>query len=175
MSGYLLFLLMIPIYVFETLDTHGKIVMAVGTAVLLLLCLAVYLGKLAIRAAAFQRHPVFILRRWESGATASDFRLGYANHVKSLGCQVLWSRVLDPKKVALTVERHRNKIFLLCLDHVDRLTDTELRSFRRWRSEHDPDRSIIVLPTPSLASNKTLVAAPFEILTYDDLAEAWPS
>jgi hypothetical protein len=174
MSGYFLLLLIIPLYIYQTLDPHGKTVMLVGTAVILGLCLLVYLGRVALRAAAIQRHPVFILSRWERGASASDFRFGFANHVKSLGCQVLWSRVLDPRKVAMTVEKQRTKIFMLCLDNVEKLSELELKNFGRWRSEHEPDRSFIVLPAPSLAPNRDVITTPFELLTYEDLAQRCP-
>jgi hypothetical protein len=173
MNGYLLIFLIIPLYIYQTLGDHGKNVMLAGIGSLLLLGLIAYIGRyigrMVVKAASFTRHPTYILTHWERGVTALDFQSGFANHIKSLGCQVLWSRILDTTKVAFLVEKQRHKVFLLCLGEIDRVRDTDLMSFDRWQMEHQADVAILVVPALSLSPGNTRISKAITVLTYEGL------
>ena len=107
---------------------------------------------------------------WPQAQEAADFQLRFIDAVRGAGCQVTWSKIVDPLRVGFIVQKGGRMAAVLCLARAAELRAWDLAQLGQWaRNDQAQLRAVIgrtrLDPPPDLAADDETM-----FLSYADLS-----
>ena len=106
---------------------------------------------------------------WHDGQNVNDFQVHFIKYMEGAHCQVTWSKIVDPDRVAFAVGQGKKVVVFLCLRSASTIKEWDLARLGNWAKDQNAHSSALIAST-SLAKPESFPASNVDFLSYEDLS-----